>query len=241
MKRGVLRVGMDTFVPWAMKDKTGKLIGFEIDVATRLAADLDKVFKAVLGDESAVQEPPIMGGEDFGRISAAVPGVLHYDVLREDDRMRRLLDDLYASYGITTAQDGAAFPGAVAQLRSLAESGRMPIDVVAYPVYKACDEALVAEISGTWKDWGRFRLGGVKLIADGSIQGYTAYLSEPYFRRPVNATAESAECESPAGIARATGSSVGTVRWHLKNVQSKLGVHSQAELASRVCRLLWSA
>ncbi|MGA9478379.1 MAG: amino acid ABC transporter substrate-binding protein, partial [Desulfobacterales bacterium] len=28
LKRGVLRVGMSTFVPWAMKDKTGKLIGF---------------------------------------------------------------------------------------------------------------------------------------------------------------------------------------------------------------------
>ncbi len=40
MKKGVLRVGMDTFVPWAMRDKTGKLIGFEIDVATRLAADM---------------------------------------------------------------------------------------------------------------------------------------------------------------------------------------------------------
>jgi len=40
MKRGVLRVGMSTFVPWAMKDKTGKLIGFEIDVATRLAEDM---------------------------------------------------------------------------------------------------------------------------------------------------------------------------------------------------------
>ncbi len=39
-KRGVLRVGMSTFVPWAMKSKTGKLIGFEIDVATRLAADM---------------------------------------------------------------------------------------------------------------------------------------------------------------------------------------------------------
>ena len=39
-KRGVLRVGMSTFVPWAMKDKTGKLIGFEIDVATRLAEDM---------------------------------------------------------------------------------------------------------------------------------------------------------------------------------------------------------
>ena len=40
LKRGVLRVGMSTFVPWAMKDKTGKLVGFEIDVATRLAHDM---------------------------------------------------------------------------------------------------------------------------------------------------------------------------------------------------------
>jgi polar amino acid transport system substrate-binding protein len=38
-KRGVLQVGMSTFVPWAMKDKTGKFIGFEIDVAKRLAKD----------------------------------------------------------------------------------------------------------------------------------------------------------------------------------------------------------
>lgn len=38
-KRGALRVGMSTFVPWAMKDKTGNLIGFEIDVAKRLAKD----------------------------------------------------------------------------------------------------------------------------------------------------------------------------------------------------------
>jgi polar amino acid transport system substrate-binding protein len=40
LKRGTLRVGMSTFVPWAMKDKTGKLVGFEIDVATRLANDM---------------------------------------------------------------------------------------------------------------------------------------------------------------------------------------------------------
>lgn len=40
LKRGVLRVGMSTFVPWAMKDKTGELIGFEIDIARRLAEDM---------------------------------------------------------------------------------------------------------------------------------------------------------------------------------------------------------
>ena len=38
-KRGTLKIGMTTFVPWAMRDKTGELIGFEIDVAKRLAAD----------------------------------------------------------------------------------------------------------------------------------------------------------------------------------------------------------
>lgn len=38
-ERGTLRVGMSTFVPWAMRDKQGELIGFEIDVAQRLAAD----------------------------------------------------------------------------------------------------------------------------------------------------------------------------------------------------------
>lgn len=39
-KRGVIRVGMSTFVPWAMNDKNGELIGFEIDVAKKLADDM---------------------------------------------------------------------------------------------------------------------------------------------------------------------------------------------------------
>ena len=39
-KRGSLRVGMSTFVPWAMRDKQGDLIGFEIDVATKVAEDM---------------------------------------------------------------------------------------------------------------------------------------------------------------------------------------------------------
>jgi polar amino acid transport system substrate-binding protein len=31
---------MDVFVPWAMKDKKGELIGFEIDIAKKLAKDM---------------------------------------------------------------------------------------------------------------------------------------------------------------------------------------------------------
>ena len=36
-QRGVLRAGLSTFVPWAMRDRQGGLIGFELDVGNRLA------------------------------------------------------------------------------------------------------------------------------------------------------------------------------------------------------------
>ena len=39
-KRGAIRVGLSTFVPWAMRDKNGELIGYEIDVAKQLAEDM---------------------------------------------------------------------------------------------------------------------------------------------------------------------------------------------------------
>jgi polar amino acid transport system substrate-binding protein len=39
-KRGALKIGMSTFVPWAMRDKNGALIGYEIDVGKRLAEDM---------------------------------------------------------------------------------------------------------------------------------------------------------------------------------------------------------
>lgn len=38
-RTGTIRVGLDVFVPWAMKDKNGQLIGFEVDVARKLAED----------------------------------------------------------------------------------------------------------------------------------------------------------------------------------------------------------
>ena len=39
-KHGALRVGMSTFIPWAMRDRKGELVGFEIDVAKKVAEDM---------------------------------------------------------------------------------------------------------------------------------------------------------------------------------------------------------
>ncbi len=41
VERGTLRVGISSFVPWAMQDKKGEYIGFEVDVARRVAKDFD--------------------------------------------------------------------------------------------------------------------------------------------------------------------------------------------------------
>lgn len=40
MKRGKLQVGFGSFIPWAMRNKEGQWVGFEIDVATKLAKDM---------------------------------------------------------------------------------------------------------------------------------------------------------------------------------------------------------
>ncbi len=44
---GPLKVGVSTFVPWAMQDKDGKYIGFEVDVAEALGKDLGRKVELV--------------------------------------------------------------------------------------------------------------------------------------------------------------------------------------------------
>ncbi len=46
-KRGQFKVGMTSFVPWAMRDKKGELIGFEIDVANEVAKDMEVELKLI--------------------------------------------------------------------------------------------------------------------------------------------------------------------------------------------------
>lgn len=90
----------------------------------------------------------------------------------------------YASHGTTTAHDAAIkSPGQLALFRKMAGEGRLDIDVVGWPLFNVADEML-ADFERDRVYRGRFRLGGLKLLLDGSIQGYTAFLSEPYHVQP---------------------------------------------------------
>lgn len=91
--------------------------------------------------------------------------------------------NLYKRFGYTTAQEGRASAGSVAAMSKVAKAGKLDIDVVAYP-----DISIDAQLikPPLWsKDYRHhFRIGGAKITLDGSPQGKTAWLSQPYFKVP---------------------------------------------------------
>jgi predicted amidohydrolase YtcJ len=84
-----------------------------------------------------------------------------------------------ASYGYTTVQEGRAMQVGLDAMRRVAGRGELDVDLVAYP-----DMLAVADIEPSLAYENRYRVGGAKLTIDGSPQGKTAYLSEPYFHPP---------------------------------------------------------
>lgn len=100
-----------------------------------------------------------------------------------------IADDMqneYLSHGITTAQDGATEPGWAAKLDRLAESGRLRLDLISYPLYGQDVDGMLERyrpyVGQRYRN--RLRIGGIKLIIDGSPQGRTAWVSEPYTPGP---------------------------------------------------------
>lgn len=89
----------------------------------------------------------------------------------------------YASYGITTVQDGAASSETIGLLKATAQQGGLYLDVVAYPHNSIGLEGMKKHPPSKTYDNG-FRVGGIKLTLDGSPQGKTAWLTKPYFHPP---------------------------------------------------------
>jgi predicted amidohydrolase YtcJ len=100
----------------------------------------------------------------------------------------------YAKAGITTAQDCASGKGTIKLLESMGKAGKLPIDVIAWPVYKGVDDEVFDAVVADRQARGRFRRGGVKLTVDGSIQGYTAFLSKPYYVQPGDTEPVAGKC-----------------------------------------------
>jgi predicted amidohydrolase YtcJ len=98
-------------------------------------------------------------------------------------RTIRRAAEIYLAAGVTTAQNGFATPE---QLRALTWAARLrllPLRLVLWPGEDAGDALLDGSLAAPRDDpW--VAVGAVKLVADGSLQGYTGFLTQPYFVPP---------------------------------------------------------
>ena len=88
--------------------------------------------------------------------------------------------DMAASYGYTTAQEGRAMTNE--QFADFASKGKFKIDVVSYIDYTFPQFLRTKWYSKTYN--GHYRIGGIKFTLDGSPQGRTAWRTMPYLLPP---------------------------------------------------------
>ena len=153
--------------------------------------------EAAVGPALASQANAMGSAEHF---SAAVDRALAY----------------YAGFGITTVQDGASHPAMVGGLRAVAAKSPLALDVAAYlreeapktgdegarenaatdtaasagPVAMASGGPEVASLGYSRDYRDGVRVAGVKFVLDGSPQGRTAWMTEPYREGPPGAAAD---------------------------------------------------
>jgi len=108
--------------------------------------------------------------------------------LNEEQRrlLRRQALEVYASYGITTIQDSNIGQPYLNQLIEEAKLDPFPQDIVAYLWANVMSDDQLAVVAPT-EYQGGIRLGGIKFTLDGSPQGRTAWMTEPYTQGPPNA------------------------------------------------------
>lgn len=90
------------------------------------------------------------------------------------------IQDRYASYGITTVQEGM-LPGQLLSLyQMLLEKKMLKLDVVGFADAKEAPSLLTALANYRRMYKNHFKLGGLKIFLDGSPQGRTAWMRRPY-------------------------------------------------------------
>lgn len=148
-----------------------------------------------LDEESPTPAGGVIGRNDEGQLDGWLMETALYPVYPfmfklDPESLPELIagvQQLYAASGITTAQEGAADLRAVTALQRAASAGELVMDVVAYP-----QSHLLAELQGQQDldalrayqaadgNGAGFRVGGCKIVSDGSPQARTALFTAPY-------------------------------------------------------------
>jgi len=103
----------------------------------------------------------------------------------EFDKLAMAGMKLYAANGYTMAQEGRSMESTDRCWIRMAENKQMLIDVASYPDISANEKPFGLDSKWYSKNMvNGYRIAGVKISLDGSPQGKTAFLSQPYFVPP---------------------------------------------------------
>lgn len=91
--------------------------------------------------------------------------------------------EFYAKNGITTAQDGGTLKETLELFDYCKANNKMLIDVVSYPMEEYIPEAIPDNSDEQGYD-RHIKFAGAKVVADGSPQAKTAWLTQPYYKIP---------------------------------------------------------
>jgi predicted amidohydrolase YtcJ len=86
--------------------------------------------------------------------------------------------------GVTTVQNGLTPASLITAFQWMVRFGFIKPRIVLWPDMQVADAVLAGEMTLPEASGPDLWIGAIKLVADGSIQGYTGYLSEPYFAPP---------------------------------------------------------
>ena len=103
-----------------------------------------------------------------------------------EDNLLEIIENgsnIYLAAGATSAQDGATLPMVLSALKLAHQKGALKARVQVWPLHSFPLDEYPTHVSGTpLTDDRMISIGAYKIVNDGSIQCYTAYLSTPYFR-----------------------------------------------------------
>lgn len=91
------------------------------------------------------------------------------------------MQEAYIANGVTTVQEGAASARDMQMLMNISESGSLKVDIVSYLLMTAEGSKFMKRYGEQYGSYRKhLRIGGYKLILDGSPQGRTAWMTKPY-------------------------------------------------------------
>lgn len=158
------------------------------------ALDMMGWTKDIPNPDGGILQRDAVTGELNGIIEERAIHIIGFNVLK-DFSLKTVVDILvhtqaiYASRGVTTAQEGGTTEDVLKTLQYAQENNKLIIDIVSYPMQDYVSE-LIPDDTSVQQYNNHLKIAGAKLVGDGSPQGKTAWLTKPYYKVPENATAD---------------------------------------------------